>query len=539
MRGRPPAPDPNAVVGYYRYSSDGQREESIEAQQRAVKDYCQRNGLTLVDEYIDRAKSAMSDRRPEFQRMIADAETGKFSAVVFHKMDRFSRDKYDSIHYKRKLKSYGVRVVSVLENLDDSPESIIMESVLEGMAQYYSMNLAREVKKGMTETALKCQHNGGIPPTGFKVNTETKLLEIDEKTAPIVRRIFELYNSGKGYIAISKDLNAAGHRTQRGTPFGKGSIYGILINEKYTGTFIFNRATSHDVNRRRNTHTSKPYEDIIRIENGCPAIIDRAVWEEAQARLAKNARAPGAFTAKEPYMLSGLIFCGECGAAFSGNRRVGGRNKTLCVSYRCGQRARDKSCDNREIKCEYMDGLVLDLLEKRFFNDVAIIQLAAKLNRHVQEQAAQSASVLPQARKKLATVNRQIDNITAAIADGLYQPSMKEKLDALEAERIKIEADLRLMSEVQPEIPTITEGMIRETLTNFKQFVQTRNIPEVSRFINSYVERVEVFRDDVTVTFKAAFDFTRGVEDMTFTETHPIKPPPVQHRPSRAVSANA
>lgn len=508
---------------YARFSSDNQREESIEAQMRAMEDYCQRNGITIADRYIDRARSATTDRRPEFQRMIADSDTDKFSMVLVHKLDRFSRDKYDSTFYKRKLRMNGVRVISVLENLDDSPESIILESVLEGMAEFYSKNLAREVKKGMTQSALKCKHVGGKPPTGFKVNPDTKLLEVDETEAPIVRRIFELYNSGLGYAAICNDLNDAGYKTKLGAQFGKNSIRSILVNEKATGTYIFNRATSHDIFRRRNNNISKPYDEIIRIEGGCPAIIDRETFEAAKVRMAKNAHAPGRFLAKEPYMLSGIIFCGECGGAFTGNRRYGGSNKTLCVSYRCGQRARNKSCDNKEIRCESVDNLVLDLLEKRFFNDTAITHLTNKLNRHVQKQAVQSANVIPVSQKRLETVNRQIDNIANAIADGLYQPSMKERLETLEAEKTKIEADLRQLTEVQPEIPVITESMIRKTLVDFKHFVKTRNIPEVAKFIHTYVERVEVHRNDVKVTFKAAFAFTRGVEDMTFTESHPIK----------------
>ena len=131
-----------------------------------------------------------------------------------------------------------------------------------------------------------------------------------------------------------------------------------------------------------------------------------------------------------------------------------------------------------------------------------------------------------------------VDNITAAIADGLYQPSMKERLDELEAEKVKTEVDLKTMTEVQPEIPAqITEGMIRATLTQFQEFVRTQNIPEVTRFIRSYVERVEVGRDEISVTFKAAFSFTHGLEPMTFTETHPIKPLHTEYRAPRARAA--
>ena len=146
----------NRVALYARFSSDNQRSESIDAQLRAMRTYCQHHNYIIVDTYIDEAKSATNDRRPSFQRMIADSKTKKFDILLVHKLDRFARNRYDSAVYKRELKRNGVSVFSVLENLDDSPESIMMEAVLEGMAEYYSQNLGREVMKGLRETALKC-----------------------------------------------------------------------------------------------------------------------------------------------------------------------------------------------------------------------------------------------------------------------------------------------------------------------------------------------------------------------------------------------
>lgn len=139
-------------------------EQLIDAQLRAIREFAEREGYTLLEVYTDEARSATTDNRPAFQRMIADAAAGQCKAVIVHKLDRFSRDRYDSAFFKRALKKSGVRLVSVLEHLDDSPESVIMESVLEGMAEYYSRNLAREVRKGMNENALKSKHNGGIAP---------------------------------------------------------------------------------------------------------------------------------------------------------------------------------------------------------------------------------------------------------------------------------------------------------------------------------------------------------------------------------------
>ena len=130
-----------------RFSSDNQRSESTDAQVRAMKEYCKRKNIEIVDIYVDEAKSATTDKRPAFQQMIADSSKRIFDAVIVHKLDRFARNRYDSAFYKRELKKNGVSLYSVLENLDDSPESIILESVLEGMSEYYSQNLSRETKK--------------------------------------------------------------------------------------------------------------------------------------------------------------------------------------------------------------------------------------------------------------------------------------------------------------------------------------------------------------------------------------------------------
>ncbi|WP_422448100.1 recombinase family protein [Thermoanaerobacterium sp. DL9XJH110] len=178
------------AAAYARYSSDNQSDSSIDAQLRAIEEYAARNNITIVKTYIDRAKTATTDNRPEFQ--INDSKLGLFNVVIVHKLDRFSRDRYDSAFYKRQLKKNGIRLISVLENIDDSPESIIMESVLEGMAEYYSRNLAREVMKGMKERAFLCQHLGGIPPLGYDVDPQSKKYVINEYEAEIVKTIFKM-----------------------------------------------------------------------------------------------------------------------------------------------------------------------------------------------------------------------------------------------------------------------------------------------------------------------------------------------------------
>ena len=268
---------PRAAL-YARFSSDNQREESIDAQLRAMREYCKRNKVVITNEYCDHARSATTDDRPEFQRMIRESRTSGFDLVIVHKLDRFSRDRYDSAYYKRELKKCGVSLISVLENLDDSPESIILESVLEGMSEYYSRNLAREVMKGMRESALQCRAVGGCAPFGYKINPETKRYEIEENEVDAVKMIFDKVLEGVGYSEIIYTLNAMGYLTRGGKPFGKNSLHEILRNEKYRGVYIFNRSSSKNVSGRRNNHASKTSDEMIRIEGGVPQIISEEVW---------------------------------------------------------------------------------------------------------------------------------------------------------------------------------------------------------------------------------------------------------------------
>lgn len=221
------------VVAYARYSSDNQREESIDAQVRAIKEYAKSNNMIIVKIYVDRAMSGTKDNRPEFMQMIMDSRKKIFDAVIVHKLNRFSRNQYDAAKYKHKLQRNNVKLLSVLERLDDSPESAVMESLLMGMAEYESKNLAREVMKGSLENARTCRHNGGLPPLGYTVDSRTQLYIINEETSPIIRFIYDSYINGKGYNDIVNELNKKGLKTGKGNKFTVSTVRDILKNEKY------------------------------------------------------------------------------------------------------------------------------------------------------------------------------------------------------------------------------------------------------------------------------------------------------------------
>ena len=235
--------------------------------------------------------------------------------------------------------------------MDDSPESIMMESVLEGMAEYYSKNLGREVMKGMKETALQCKHTGGCPPLGYDVD-ENRHLTINEHEAEAVRIIFEMFAEGHGYTAIIKHLNEHGYEPKRGGIFSKNSLFSILSNEKYMGVFVFNMSTPKDSDGKRYGHTTKSPDQIIRIENGCPAIISTELFHKVQKRKKANRRGTGRYHSKEFYLLTGKIFCGVCGKRIQGNVRYSGRSKLRLATYRCATLR--KFCSNKENNKDYL-----------------------------------------------------------------------------------------------------------------------------------------------------------------------------------------
>ena len=300
----------NAVI-YARYSSEAQNDESIDAQIRVCTDYATRNDMTVIRSYVDRAMTGRNDKRPEFQEMIKATASKKFQVILVWKFDRFARDRYDSIANKRIIKKNGVSIISVTEAIPNDPSGIILESLMDGMAEYYSVNLSENVKRGMDERALKCLSNGVPPSPGFKVVDHHFV--IDDDMAPLVRRVFEMY--AKGYLAreIIDEVNPKGFRNHRGQPLEAKKLHMILKNRKYIGEYKWGN---------------------IVIPGGIPAIIDDETFNKVQQRMAKKKLAPAAAKAVEPFILTGKLFCGTCASSMFGDSGTSG-NKKKHYYYSC------------------------------------------------------------------------------------------------------------------------------------------------------------------------------------------------------------
>lgn len=487
------------AVAYCRYSSDMQREESIEAQKRAIHNFAKAKGIEIIEEYIDRAQSATSADRPAFQKMLSDAQDRRFNLVLVHKLDRFSRDRYVAMVSRTELMKNAVRVYSVTEQLDDSPESALMESLLDGMAEFYSRNLAREVEKGKRENALKCRHVGGIPPLGYDVDAKSKKLVVNEREAQAVRMIFAMYHDGFSYTEILKELNSCGYQTKRGGKFGKNSLYEILKNEKYIGVYTYNKSAAKGIDGKYNRHSYKDDSEIIRIENGIPAIIDKALFTSVQEKMKRMQRRSGVHNARETYLLSGKIFCGECGSPFTGNCRKERDGHPKYVSYRCSKKNGKASCHNKEIRREKIEELVLKRLADKIFKADIIPLIAERINSYAENRNLETKSRMDNIRLRLKTVEKEIKNVVNVIAS-TGSMALNEKLAELEHEQAELTQEQNRL-EAKQEQSKLKLSEVKRLFKRAKQLFAQGTLASNKKLIDLFVKRVVIYPDRIEIQF--------------------------------------
>lgn len=353
------------AYAYARFSSDNQREESIDAQLRAIRSYCEREGIRILHEYIDEAYSARTDQRPMFQQMFADIKSAPADYVIVHKLDRFARNRYDSAFYKSQLNKVNMKLVSVLERLDDTPESIIMEGLLESLNEYYSANLAREVRKGMDENIIQGKRLGGKAPYGYYVKDQHLYPSED---APTVRRLFQEYADGKSMKRLVKETG----RSSTG-------LHRMFGNEVYIGTLV-----------------SGPR----RHENAHEAIVPRSTWDAVQKRLHDSA-SNAAAKAKHEYLFSGKLVCGECG-----RRMIGVHSYKGHYYYTCQTKG------HRYLRADILEDQLVDALVKDMEPTPEVIDKLCNMLED-KEGANQRRE---QIRQLNEGISRKIDNLYDALA---------------------------------------------------------------------------------------------------------------------------
>ncbi len=399
------------VCLYMRYSSDRQNEQSIEGQQRICKQFCDTMGYNIVDVYIDRALSAFHDtaKRVDFQKMIADSEKHLWQGVVVYKLDRFARNRYDSATYKARLKKNGVRVISATENISDNPEGVLLESVLEGMAEFYSKELSQKISRGMYESAHKCHSIGGHIPLGYKI--ENKKLVLDPAGAKIVKEAFDMYAAGETVADICNLFNKKGYRTAKNAEFNKNSFKSMFKNERYIGVYT--------------------YKDF-RKDDGVPAIVDKETFEKVQRRLKQNKdSAGGRGKATVDYVLSAKLFCGHCGKSMNGESGTGRNGRHHY--YTCSGRKRGSGCAKIPVRKDDIEYAVASYVQQLLTPE--LIEYFADLVVKENEEARKNNEILNSLQTQMRDIEKSIKNLLKLVENGAESSSLSNRLNELEKEK--------------------------------------------------------------------------------------------------------
>ena len=477
----------NAVI-YARYSSSSQREESIEGQVKECTAYAERNGYTIIGTYADRAISGTTDNRPEYQKMIADSKRKVFDAVIVWKLDRFARNRYDSARYKNQLKKNGVRVISATEQISQGAEGILLESMLEGMAEYFSEDLKEKVIRGLRVNAEKCKWNGGVLPIGYKVDADQNIL-LNTETAPYVLEVFKMYDNGQTVTEILNYLNGHGITNNKGKPITYNIIQRMLRNRRYIGEYAF--------------------QDIV-IPDGFPVIVPQDLFDRVQERIAKNKKAPARAKAEESYLLTTKLFCGHCGTAMHGESGTA-RNGTTHRYYKChAVKKKLNDCKKKAVKKDWIEDLVIKETMAMLMDDDMIEAIVSMMMRLQDEET----SDLPIYEKQLRETKAAIDNIVTAIMGGLASKALQSKLTDLEAR--KEELEIRIAEE-KLEKPKIPADFMRFWLHKFRQLDMATE-KHRQMLVDTFVNAIFVYDDKLLLTF----NFKDGTKTITLADTETI-----------------
>jgi len=496
------------VVLYARVSSEKQAEKdlSISGQLKALRKYAKDRDWDICREFVDEAESARTANRPAFQEMIALAKRKQkqFDAILVWKLSRFARNREDSIIYKSLLRRHGVQVISINEQIDDTPSGKLLEGIIEVIDEFYSVNLAQDTIRGMKENAIRGFYNGGSIPYGYKGkevkvggNRKRKIIP-DEGTALIVKRIFQMCIDGMGAKEIAKTLNSEGLRTNKGKTWQKNSIYYILKNSIYTGTFVWNRQ-----DRSLGGHRKKASEELIRIENSHPALLNKNTFNRVQRLLEiRSPEITSPRTINSEYILGGIIRCGKCGATMQGcAAKSSSFHYYACRNYL--SRGKD-TCAAALVNKGKLESFIIERVRVNILTDDNLEKLARLTNKELARSSDQS-------REKLETVDRQLESLRER-RNKLYDALETEKLSIDDvAPRIKeLKSQMDKLEDTRRELSDQIEGKKIERLSiddikayagDLRNLLSKGSIIEQKTFLRSFIKRIDVNMPKVVVNY--------------------------------------
>ena len=458
------------AVIYARYSSDLQREESAEAQIRFCREYAEIKDIDIVGIYVDKEVSGKGEKvkkRLEFQKMIRDSEKGLFDIVLVHKYNRFARNERDHVNYEGRLNDNNVILTSTKEDFGQGKGSIVMRAMMRALSQYYIEDMADEVRKGHRENALKAMHNGGYSPFGYDV-IDQKFI-INELEASYVRKMFTCALDQVGFSDLTKEMKSAGIKGKRGKLIKYPSIYEILRNERYTGTYVY--AITSD------KHDRRAKKNAVRIENAMPAIVTRQEWEEVQMIMNKRKQTGR----NSDYLCRGLVYCLDCGAKMNGH--ISKKGDTEYRSYVCS-----KSCGVGTIKMDGVDDTVREYI-KELLSDKMQKEISKTLQTYSKGEADRIEFFNNATKQEMKDKQKQYGGLMETLTTGGLPAevivSVGYKMKILQDEIVGL-------SEIQPP-KDYTEKNIIDWLNNIKQSPSSETVHILVEKITANKKEINVF----------------------------------------------
>lgn len=531
---------------YSRFSAEMQSRRSAEDQERENRRFAEREGWVVVGAERDEAvRAGATAGRLGYQRVLAAARDGLFDVLVVEELSRFSRDFLGGIAALAELKAMRVRLADTKNGIVDleSPEGQFRVAFGLVSSQAETKRLGERSKRGQTGKVLQRFSAGGHPPYGYQreaifsdverdVDGRPKRIGVrfveDPIEGPIVRRIHNEYDSGISKHQIARGLNEDGIPTKRanGSRLGKANsgtwsaaaVKGILENEIYIGLRIWNRTsrTGDKLRTGKKRQHANAETEWERVENFAPALVEADLWERVQNRLREDrAKWSAQHNARKgtKYLLSGLIFCGGCGANF-----VIGETRQGVPHYRCSFRTRgDTVCSNRiSLPQPALEARVTGALDVLVKDPTALAELVARHNQRVDSANEHQLSTIRSLEARREQLVMERDNIGAAIATGSKQSKTLVEL-VLQREEQIVAVETRIeesRSLLQPLLMPRTAA-VRDYITGDASIFQG-DLARDKEFLTRVLEGIFVsadgaivmrFRDDTLFARVAAYEF--------------------------------
>ena len=464
---------------YARFSSDSQRDESIEIQLERCTQLIEREKWVLGETYTDYAMTGTNDNRPAFQRCIADGQAGLYDVLVVYKLDRFARNVEVSRKYKRKLRNAGVRIVSVREGESkDTPDGFLHETMDEAFAEYYSRNLSVLIRDGIAKNAEKCKASG-VRLYGYDVDKDDHFI-INENEAAIVRRIFAGYISGETINMLSNWLTDRGHKTRRGNYWSNNSVIKLLKNEAYIGTYKYAG---------------------VEVPDGMPAIIDKGDFLMVQEIMRhRNLHKRASLT--DDYLLSEKLQCLHCDRSLSGTSGKGKSGKKYRY-YAC--QSKSGNCGLR-IPAEKIEDAVLEAVKEMLADEETVQAMVDS----VMDYAASKPNMADHYRDELAEVTKRRDKLVSSIAEGIDPSAVKDAVNGC-MERIK-DLDRLIAREEFDHSNLLDETKVRNYLAGFINKADN-DFERAKLLVSTFIDQIYADEEKAVVLF-----VLDEAEDVSFEE---------------------